>query len=275
VYDQTVRGMNAGLTPDELAEAIRLPPHLAASPYLQEFYGKPSWAARMIFAGNLGWFDGNPTHLQPLAPQAEAQRIAVLAGGPERLGAALSAAVAQGDWQWALQLSDWALRLQPGDAGARDARVRALTALGEAEANPNARHYYLMSALELGEGRALPERVAEATPEMLRQMPLTAFFRGLAVNLDAAAASEVEQKVVFEFTDVPETWTFHVRRGVSELTPGHAAGAELHVRLPAQAFKEMLAQLRSPAAVIARDVEMVRGDRLAFARFLRLFAKEA
>jgi alkyl sulfatase BDS1-like metallo-beta-lactamase superfamily hydrolase len=274
VYDQTVRGMNAGLTPDELAVAIRLPPHLAASPYLQEFYGKPSWAARMIFAGTLGWFDGNPTHLQPLAPDAQARRIAALAGGAERLGAALAAAVAQGDWQWALQLSDWALRLQPQDAAAREARVRALTALGEAEANPNARHYYLMSALELGEGRALPDRVAEATPAMLRQMPLAAFFSGLAVNLDAAAAAGLEQKVAFEFTDVREAWTFHVRRGVSELTPGIADDAELHARLPAQAFKEMLAQLRSPAAVIATEVEMVRGTRLGFAKFLKLFAKE-
>ena len=272
VYDQTIRGINAGLTPDELATTIRLPPHLASSPYLQEFYGKPSWSARMIFGGSLGWFDGNPTSLQPLPLGDEAQRIAALAGGADGLAAALDRAIGQQDWQWALQLSDWLLRVRPSDAAAKDARVRALTALGEAEANPNARHYYLMSALELRDGRALPDRVANATPEMLRQMPLAAFFSGLSVNLDASAAAETEQKVAFEFTDARESWTFHVRKGVSEVSTGTADDADLHVRMPAQAFKEMLAQLRSPALTIAKDVEMVKGSKLAFAGFMKLFA---
>jgi len=43
----------------------------------------------------------------------------------------------------------------------KEARVRALTALGEAEANPNARHYYLMSAIEL-RGTAPAQRRCQA-----------------------------------------------------------------------------------------------------------------
>lgn len=272
VYDQTVRGMNAGLTPDELAERIQLPPHLAASPYLQEFYGKASWSARMIFEGNVGWFDGNPTRLQPLGPKAEAERMARLAGGAGALAQRLDEAVAAQDWQWALQLSDYLLRLQPDDAGARAARVRALTARGEAEANPNARHYYLMSALELQENRRLPDQAARPTPDMLRQMPLAAFFNALAVNLDAVASAERQQTVGFEFPDTQETWTVIVRRGVAEVRPGLAGNPDLHVKVPAQVFKEMLARLRGPAVTIARDCEMIKGNKVAFAAFMKLFS---
>jgi alkyl sulfatase BDS1-like metallo-beta-lactamase superfamily hydrolase len=271
VYDQTVRGMNAGLTPDQLAESIRLPPHLAASPNLQEFYGKPSWSARMIFEGNVGWFDGNPSNLQPLGPRAEAERMAQLAGGAAGLKQQLQQAVAAQDWQWALQLSDYVLRLEPGDAPARAARVQALTARGEAEANPNARHYYLMSAIELKEGRRLPDRAAQPTPDMLRQMPLSAFFTGMAVNLDAAAAAERVEAVGFEFTDTPEAWTVLVRRGVAETRPGLADGLDLHVRVEAQAFKEMAARLRVPAVSLARDFSMVKGSKLSFIAFMKLF----
>jgi len=271
VYDQTVRGINAGMTPDELAEQIKLPPHLASSPYLQEFYGKPSWSARMIFEGSLGWFDGNPTNLQPLAPVEKARRVARLAGGEEQLATSLAAAVEQKDWQWALELSDILMVLNPSDAATRAARVRALTALGEAEANPNARHYYLMSAIELGERRALPDTLAKPTPEMLRQMPLAAFFTGLSVNLDAQAAAGLDQKVGFEFTDSGESYTVWVRRGVVEVRPGLMDGLDLHVRVPAQVFKEMLARLRNPAATIAKDFEAVKGNRLAFAAFMKLF----
>lgn len=272
VYDQTVRGMNAGLTPDELAESIRLPPHLAQSPNLQEFYGKASWSARMIFEGNVGWFDGNPTTLQPLAPRIEAERIAALAGGVEALSRQLEDAIAAQDWQWALQLSDYVLRLRPDDAPARAARVRALTARGEAEANPNARHYYLMSAIELQEGRHLPDQAAKATPEMLRQMPLAAFFNGMAVNLDAAASADVTQAVGFEFTDSGETWTVLIRRGVAEVRPGLAEGLDLHTKVSAQVFKEMLARLRNPALTLARDFEMTRGSKVALIGFMKLFA---
>ena len=40
VHDQTLRYMNKGLLPDEIAAVIRLPEHMAAHPYLWEFYGK-------------------------------------------------------------------------------------------------------------------------------------------------------------------------------------------------------------------------------------------
>jgi alkyl sulfatase BDS1-like metallo-beta-lactamase superfamily hydrolase len=272
VYDQTVRGMNAGLTADELAERIRLPAHLAQSPNLQEFYGKPSWSARMIFEGNVGWFDGNPTNLQPLGPRDEAEHVARLAGGADALAGKLDEAVAAQDWQWVLQLSDYLLRVRPDDAKARDARIRALTARGEAEANPNARHYYLMSAIELKEGRRLPDQAARPTPEMLRQMPLSAFFTGMSVNLDAQASAELNQKVGFEFTDNGEAWTLEVRRGVAELQPRLAADLDLHVKVEAQAFKEMAARLRTPAVSLARDFEMVKGNKLAFMAFMKLFA---
>jgi alkyl sulfatase BDS1-like metallo-beta-lactamase superfamily hydrolase len=46
VHDQTIRGMNQGLTPDELVERIELPPHLKSHPYLLEFYGTVEWSVR-------------------------------------------------------------------------------------------------------------------------------------------------------------------------------------------------------------------------------------
>ena len=61
VHDQTLRHMNKGLTPDQIVERVQLPPHLAESLWLQEFYGKVSWSVRSVFDGYLGWFDGNPT----------------------------------------------------------------------------------------------------------------------------------------------------------------------------------------------------------------------
>ncbi|MEM6931311.1 MAG: MBL fold metallo-hydrolase, partial [Myxococcota bacterium] len=64
VHDQTVRGMNAGRSRDELAATIRLPAHLAAHPWLQEHYGMVPHAVRAVVDGYLGWFDGDASDLE-------------------------------------------------------------------------------------------------------------------------------------------------------------------------------------------------------------------
>jgi len=150
VFDQTIQGMNRGLTPDELVETVKLPPNLAAKPFLQEMYGTVPFAVRAIFAGYLGWFDGNPSNLYPLSPKAEAQRIARLAGGEENLMADLRKSAEQLDWQWVCQLADYIVALG-GKNGieARKVKARALRELGENQANPPARNYYLSSSIEL------------------------------------------------------------------------------------------------------------------------------
>lgn len=269
VYDQTVRLMNQGATPDEIAEQLTLPPHLAESPYLQEFYGTVEWSARSVFAGNLGWFDGNPSQLNPLAPEDHAARMADLAGGKAALRDQVLAAAEAGDHQWVLQLSDHALRLYPDDAAITQARIDALTRLGEQASNPNARHYYLTSALEL-RGLEIPV-LSNAGDEMLARLPLSRFFASIPVNLDATAAVELDQKVGFSFTDSEETFTIWVRRGIAEVRDTLMEDLDIHVAVDSLVFKQMLAQQRNPAVTIAKDFEYRDGGRVAFARFMRLF----
>ncbi|WP_052368317.1 alkyl sulfatase dimerization domain-containing protein [Algiphilus aromaticivorans] len=274
VYDQTIRLMNAGATPDEIAERLTLPPHLAESPYLQTFYGKPSWSARAVFQGELGWYDGNPSQLQPTAPGERAQRMAALAGGEGALLEALEQAAADSEHQWLLELSDHFLRLRPDHERARKLRIDALRALAASEHNPGARHYYLTTAAELEGTVTVPERVLTPRDEMLRAMPLSIFFDGMAVALDGPAAWEVEQSVAFEFPDLDTARTLTVRRGVSELAEGVSADADIHVRVDSLVFKRMLAGLRNPALAIATDFDYVEGGRLGFAGFMRLFNPE-
>ena len=78
VCDEVVSGANKGLDVDALAEAIRLPQHLAEKYYNKELYGQIDWAVRAIYANNLGWFDGRADRLYPM-PHRE---VALRASGP-------------------------------------------------------------------------------------------------------------------------------------------------------------------------------------------------
>ncbi len=276
VHDQTVRWINAGLTPDEIVSRVQLPPHLAQEPYLQEFYGKVEWSVRSVFAGNLGWFDGNPASLHPLAPAQQAQHVADLAGGQDALETALKKAQKDGNLQWALQLTDWLLRLDREHPSAMQARIDVLTRLGEAESNPNARHYYLMSALELRDGIRL-RPATSGSEDMLRALPMSVVMNALATNLNAEKALEMDRRIGIRFPDTGETWTLWVRRGVLEPVPRLLENLEMHVEVDSVIWKKMLGRQLNPAAVVARDMRFVQGGRVGFTRFLLLFkpAREA
>ncbi len=151
VHDKTVEGMNKGLTPDELVEYVELPNHLADKDYLQPFYGHVGWGVRSIFNGYLGWFDGNPTNLFRLAPKAEAERIARLAGGADQLTAAANAAIESDDPQWAAQLADYLIALETAGRQPQQIKAKALTMLASKQVNALARNYYLTVARELAE----------------------------------------------------------------------------------------------------------------------------
>ena len=149
IHDETVKGMNRGLTPDELAATVRLPERLANKDYLRPFYGHPEWGVRSVFAGYLGWFDGNPTNLFRLPPREEAERFVKLAGGAENLRSAAREALAGGngaDAQWAAQLADRLLALDADDAVAKELKADALTELARRSVTATARNYYLTVA---------------------------------------------------------------------------------------------------------------------------------
>lgn len=150
IHDQSVRWMNKGLTPDELVEKVKLPPHLAGyTPYLREYYGTVKHSVRQIYNGYLGWFQGDPVSLDPLPPKDKAERLIALMGGREKLLLAAGEAYLKGDYQWAAELSSFAIQIDNEDKLARDIKARRFRKLGYASMNINWRNWYLMSAMEL------------------------------------------------------------------------------------------------------------------------------
>jgi alkyl sulfatase BDS1-like metallo-beta-lactamase superfamily hydrolase len=146
ILDQTVAGMREGLRPDELVASVRLPPELAANPYLQEFYGTVAWSVRAIYTYYLGWFDGNATNLFPLAGTDRAARIVALAGGTDAILRQARDALARGEFQWTAELADYVLAGESGHPEARRLKAQALTELGERQTSAGSRNFYLSSA---------------------------------------------------------------------------------------------------------------------------------
>jgi len=151
VHDKTVEGMNKGLTPDQLVSYVQLPKHLADKDYLQPFYGNVEFGVRTVFNFYLGWFDGNPTNLFRLTPKEEAERMAKLAGGKDKLLSAARDAIKNDDPQWAARLADCLIAIEPDAKEPKLLKADALADLGYRTVTATARNYYLTVARELRE----------------------------------------------------------------------------------------------------------------------------
>ena len=149
IVDETRGGMDAGLTIDELAHTVKLPPRLAEKPYLREYYGRVDFSVRAYFVGTMGWFDGNPTSLGSLAPNEEAENFIRLAGGPEVIMSEIDKARSDDKYQWALQLIDRLIYVDQKSKKLKKIKAKILREHAVSQINCPTRHYYIQCAKEL------------------------------------------------------------------------------------------------------------------------------
>jgi uncharacterized sulfatase len=149
VYEQTIECMNKGFTVQQTVESVKLSESLRKQSNLQEFYGSVSWGVRSIYFHYVGWFDGNPTNLNPLTLSNEAKNIIRLAGGEKNVFVNLSEALNEGEYQWGLQLADYLLQVDYKRIEVMKLKISLLRKLAAQQINAPARNYYLSFANEI------------------------------------------------------------------------------------------------------------------------------
>ncbi|MBI3684553.1 MAG: MBL fold metallo-hydrolase [Acidobacteria bacterium] len=222
VHDQTVRLMNQGLTPDELADAVRLPAHLADfRPYLREYYGTVKHSVRQIYFGYLGWYAADPVALNPTPPRERARRTIALMGGRSRVLGEARKALESDDAQWAGELATHLIAANPEDRDARLVKAAAYRKLGFASMNSNWRNWYLVAAREL-DGTLADATVryaamrAFAAPDVIAALPACSWVEGHTTRLKADKTLDVHLTAAFRFLDVNESCALEIRRGVAQ-----------------------------------------------------------
>ena len=266
IHDQTIRMMNKGMGPDEIAETISLPKHLGDSPFLKEFYGSPEWSARNVFSGYLGWFDGNPSTLKPLPRIEEANNLINLAGGWDSLFSLAEESFKNEEYQWALQLTDYLLLSKPKNKESTVLRMSCLKVLGERESNPNSRYYYLSSAALLDDNYQ-PNDLLAPTLEVVKKYPIEAMLESLKVSVVPEKSIEKNIHLLFNFTDSGKKFSLFLRKGVLEIQPFEVAGSSVQVMATEEDMKAVLTGLKSlPISLVTGSIKVngSKADLLSF-----------
>ncbi len=259
VHNQTIRFMNEGHTPDGLVEMVALPERLANHPWLGEFYGTVKHSVREIYQGELGWFSGDPTTLNPISPLESASRHVELTGGRDRVVTEARKALDAEDYQWAAELTTYIIRLDKNDMEARKIKAEALRQLGFRTLNINWRNWYLSSARELEGG--LGDRFADVDRSgVVRALPAAVKVEGMGLRLAAEKALDVHVTMGFRFPDVGEAYALEVRRGIAEFHPQLPEKVDVSITLDDAYLSDILLGIGSFEEGIKSGKIQVDGD---------------
>jgi len=127
IVRQTLDGLNAGDTHEDILAAIRIPDHLAGEPYLDALYDRPEFIARNVIRKYGGWWNGFSAQLLPANMVTQAAEIARLSGGVSAL-TARARELMDSDSAMACHLAEWAALAAPED---RDAQQCVIDVFGK------------------------------------------------------------------------------------------------------------------------------------------------
>jgi alkyl sulfatase BDS1-like metallo-beta-lactamase superfamily hydrolase len=216
LHDQSVRWINQGFTWDELADKVTMPEHLAEHPWLGEFYGSYKHSVRSVYAGYIGWFQGDAVELDPHPWKERAERYVTAMGGREAVLAQAQEAFDAEDYRWAMDIITWAIRADSDDMEARRVKAQALRGWAYQQKNSTWRNWGLCQALEL-EGELGEQRGGhKVQPGQARNYPTSRLLELMTVRLIAENAFDTQLIMGFVSTDTDESCGLEIRRGVCQ-----------------------------------------------------------
>ena len=234
IHDQALRMANKGYTPLEAAEVIELPDELGRKWYNRGYHGTLHHDVRAVYTKELGMWDGDPVSLHPHPPVESAKRFVQFAGA-DKILAEGQRAFDEADYRWAAEILHKLVFADPDNQAARDLQADAYEQLGYQAEGPQWRGIYLSAALELREG-VVPVGFTTASPDSILAMPIDILFDFAAVHVIGETVADVDLRIDFAFTDLDETWTVWVRRGVLNARRGASPDTQLTVTGPKAAL---------------------------------------
>jgi alkyl sulfatase BDS1-like metallo-beta-lactamase superfamily hydrolase len=268
LHDQALRLANQGYTPLEAAEIIELPDDLGRKWFNRGYHGTLHHDVRAVYTKELGMWDGDPVSLHPHTPADSASRYVDLIGA-DQIMAEGQRAFDAADYRWAAEILHKLVFADPDNQAARDLQAGAYEQLGYQAEGPQWRYIFLTAAKELREG-VQPATFATASPDTILAMPIDILFDFAAVHVIGDEAAKVDLRIDFAFTDLDQTWTVWVRRGVLNARRGASPGTQLTVSGPKAALVGAVLQPAAAGQFAQAGKIQLDGDESVLATFAGL-----
>ena len=261
VHDQTVRMMNRGMGPTEIAEELTMPPGLENDWSVRGYYGSMSEDSKAVYQRYVGWYDGNPAMLNRLPRVEEARKYLEYMGGPVAVIARAREDFKAGHYRWVAEVMDQVVFADPSNQAARSLAADAFEQLGYLAESAPWRNAYLLGAQELRSGvRGRGRRVPGIDAATLHAMPIALVFDYLGTRVDGPRAGEAKIIINWRFTDTHESLTSTLAHGALTWIGKTVPDAVATVTTTRTAFESVILGQRTLADAIGhREITSI-GD---------------
>lgn len=230
LHDQTVRLMNHGYKPAEIAERLQLPLGLSKRWHARGYYGTVSHNVKAIYQHYLSWYDAHPANLNKLPPVEGARKYVAYMGGSQALLQRARADFERGEFRWVAEVLAHLVYAEPENVGARTLAAETLEQLGFQAESATWRNAYLLGAREYRVGP--PVASHQAGGAMLAALPNELLFDLLAMRVIPERAQDLGFHIEWHFTDSDERWLsslFHGALSSIRLNSQADQDASIHV----------------------------------------------
>ncbi len=261
VHDQTVRLMNHGWKPAEIAEALDLPPELAREWPMRGYYGTVSHNSKAVYQRYLSWYDGNPANLNPLPPVEAARKAVDYMGGAEAVLAQAREDFARGEYRWVAQVANQVVFAEPDNQAARALCADAFEQLGYQAESATWRNAYLVGAQELRRGVAQLAPRPMLSPALLTAVTTATLFDFIAVRLDPARVAGRTFVLNWVMTDTDERVVQTLKHSTLTQRMDRIAGDAVATATTTRAvLVDVILRRKTMAEAIAAGALRVKGD---------------
>jgi alkyl sulfatase BDS1-like metallo-beta-lactamase superfamily hydrolase len=272
LHDQTVRMMNQGMAPAEIAEALQLPKGLEAVWSARGYYGTLSHNSKAVYQRYLGWYDGNPATLNALPPVDGAKKYVEYMGGPAAVIERAREDFRRGNYRWVAQVMDQVVYADPTNTEARALAADAFEQLGYAAESATWRNAYLLGAQELRRGVPAGKPRQSLDAEMVSALPATSVFDYLGTTLNGPRAATAKMVLNWRFTDTQEVLASTLDHAALTYVVGKtAANADAGVTTTREVFNAIVVRQRTFDEARQRGELTFTGTAARFTELMALF----
>ncbi len=264
MHDQTLRMLNHGLKPAEIAEILVLPKGLSSLWHARGYYGSLSHNVKAVYQRYLSWYDAHPANLHALPPVPEAIKTIEYMGGIEAVIVKAQADFDRGEYRWVAQVMKHAVYAHPNHAAARALAAHAMEQMGFQAESATWRNAYLLAAHEYRNGTPKPFPVTMGgtlLPAVSNQL----LFDALAVRWNSTRSEGVKFTMVWAFTDTDigknETWLIEISHGAMHSIEVKAPySADITLTLTRPILHDILQRKITPAIAVEQGSLRLAGD---------------
>jgi len=191
IHNQALRLINSGMKIQDVGQAVEeiVPEDLSKVWHTHGYHGTYSHNARGVVNRYIGFYDGNPSNLNPLQLKPEALKFVEYMGGSVSILEKAKGDFDSGNYRFVATAVNKLVTAEPNNWEARHLLADAYEQLGYQSEGPQWRNAYLTAAKELRTLQFFNPETASSKVDLLSAATIENLLDSIAVRIDAVEAA--------------------------------------------------------------------------------------